>query len=133
MDDMAFTVDDQIRGQAGWKEWIVTTSQDGNVYLLQHADSDGRADSRTTFASGYYFPVGVTIHNPTGDVYVSYQGKITVLNDTNGDSYGGEASWFVRFPCGSMPLPLLFGQDEALYVGDYINNAIYRISYGMPE
>jgi len=28
---------------------------------------------------------------------------------------------------------LLFGPDEALYVGDYINDAIYRISYGLPQ
>jgi hypothetical protein len=31
-----------------------------------------------------------------------------------------------------MPLPLVFGPDHALYVGDYINDAIYRISYGAP-
>jgi streptogramin lyase len=50
-----------------------------------------------------------------------------------GDRYQGEASWFVHFPKGSMPLPVLFGPDDALYVGDYINDAIYRISYGVPE
>jgi hypothetical protein len=32
-----------------------------------------------------------------------------------------------------MPLPLLFGADDAMYVGDYVNDAIYRISYGLPE
>jgi hypothetical protein len=32
-----------------------------------------------------------------------------------------------------MPLPLLFGPDDAMYVGDYVNDAIYRISYGLPE
>jgi hypothetical protein len=31
-----------------------------------------------------------------------------------------------------MPLPVLFGPDDALYVGDYINDVIYRISYGVP-
>ena len=49
-----------------------------------------------------------------------------------GDTYTGENSWFVRFPTGVMPLPLLFGPDDALYVGDYINSVIYRISYGVP-
>ena len=49
-----------------------------------------------------------------------------------GETYTGENSWFVRFPAGVMPLPLLFGPDDALYVGDYINNVIYRISYGIP-
>jgi hypothetical protein len=32
-----------------------------------------------------------------------------------------------------MPLPVLFGPDDALYVGGYINEAIYRISYGLSE
>ena len=299
---------------------MYVTSQDGNVYLLQDNDMDGRADSRTTFGSGFYFPLGVTVHIPTSDVYVSHQGKITVLHDTDNDNradvqeifvddlpfelhqndnlkfgpdgwlyigvgstcnacddadsrsaailrfnidtgaseiyatglrnpfdiafypptgelfatdngrddlgmdapfeelnhiiqggdygypdcwdqqdmpgcentipavaffeshssadgldfyngekfpaqyrgnafvsifgswlkpdvqtgisrvilmpekqiYKGETSWFVRFPAGVMPLPLLFGPDDALYVGDYINDAIYRISYGLP-
>ena len=300
---------------------MYVTSQDGNVYILQDEDQDGRADSRSTFATGYYFPLGVAIHAPSGDVYVSYQGAITVLRDTNGDgrsdekrllvdhlpfdrhqndnlefgpdgwlyvgvgspcdacedpdprsasilrfnvetseseifatgmrnpfdiafhpetgdlfatdngrddlgmegpfeelnhivpggdygypncwneqdqpgcentippiaffeshssadgvdfysgesfpaeyrgnafvsifgswlkagvqtgvqrvvlipqgeSYRAETSWFVRFPAGVMPLPLVFGPDHAMYVGDYINDAIYRISYGLPE
>lgn len=50
----------------------------------------------------------------------------------DGTTYEGEASWFVLFPEGVMPLPLVFGPDGALYVGDYINDAIYRISYGLP-
>jgi glucose/arabinose dehydrogenase len=54
-----------------------------------------------------------------------------VLTEDNG-KYTGSAAWFVQFPAGVMPLPLLFGPDDALYVGDYINSAIYRISYGVP-
>ena len=308
----AFTFDEQGR------LWV--TSQDGNVYILPDENRDGRADSRTTFATGYYFPLGVAVHNPSGEVYLSYQGAITVLSDTNGDgradqerflvedlpfdkhqndnlefgpdgwlyigvgstcdacedpdprsasilrfnvetgeseiyatgmrnpydiafhpatgelfatdngrddlgmdvpfeelnhivrggdygypdcwneqdqpgcedtipaiaffeshssangvdiydgerfpaeyrgnafvsifgswlkpnvqtgiqrvilnpvedTYSGEAGWFIRFPAGVMPLPLLFGPDDALYVGDYVNDAIYRVSYGIP-
>jgi glucose/arabinose dehydrogenase len=55
-----------------------------------------------------------------------------VVLTEQGDTYTGEADWFVRFPQGVMPLPLLFGPDGALYVGDYINDVIYRISYGVP-
>ncbi|MCI0555664.1 MAG: PQQ-dependent sugar dehydrogenase [Anaerolineae bacterium] len=55
-----------------------------------------------------------------------------VILTSDGNTYKGETSWFVRFPAGVMPLPLLFGPDDALYIGDYINDAIYRISYGMP-
>jgi glucose/arabinose dehydrogenase len=300
---------------------LYVTSQDGNVYILQDKNQDGRADSRMTFATGYYFPLGVALHEPRAEVYVSYQGAITVLKDTNGDgrsdeerllvddlpfdrhqsdnlefgpdgwlyigvgstcdacddpdprsasilrfnvetgeseifatgmrnpfdiafhpatgdlfatdngrddlgmegpfeelnhivqggdygypncwneqdqpgceatippiaffeshssadgvdiyngegfpaeyrgnafvsifgswlkagvqtgiqrvilipqgeTYRAQASWFIRFPTGVMPLPLLFGADDAMYVGDYVNDAIYRISYGLPE
>jgi putative membrane-bound dehydrogenase-like protein len=55
-----------------------------------------------------------------------------VVLSPDGDAYNSETSWFVRLPPGVMPLPLVFGPDDALYVGDYINDAIYRISYGMP-
>lgn len=54
-----------------------------------------------------------------------------VILTPDGQTYQGETSWFVRFPTGVMPLPLLFGPDDALYVGDYVNDAIYRVSYGM--
>jgi glucose/arabinose dehydrogenase len=54
-----------------------------------------------------------------------------ILTPQNG-SYQAEVSWFVKFPAGVMPLPILFGPDGALYVGDYINEVIYRISYGIP-
>ena len=308
----AFTFDGQGR--------MYVTSQDGNVYILIDENQDGRSDSRFTFAVGFYILLGVAVHDPTGDVYISHQGKITVLSDTNndnradvqrifadnlpfdlhqndnlkfgpdgwlylgigstcdacndpdprsasilrfnvdtgeseiyatglrnpfdlafhpstgelfatdngrddlgmdapfeelnhivqggdygypdcwnehtmtgcensnpavaffeshssangvdfyagesfpaeyrgnvfvsifgswlkpnvqtgisrviltpdGNTYNGETSWFVRFPPGVMPLPLLFGSDDALYVGDYVNDAIYRVSYGMP-
>lgn len=56
-----------------------------------------------------------------------------VILNPGGDTYTGDASWFIRFPAGVMPLPLLFSPDGALYVGDYVGNAIYRISYGLLE
>ena len=55
-----------------------------------------------------------------------------VVLTPQGDSYTGDPSWFIRFPEGVMPVPLLFGPDDALYVGDYVNDAIYRVSYGVP-
>jgi glucose/arabinose dehydrogenase len=55
-----------------------------------------------------------------------------VILTTQGDTSHAEASWFVRFPQGVMPLPLVVGHDGALYVGDYIAGVIYRISYGSP-
>jgi glucose/arabinose dehydrogenase len=98
---------------------LYVTSQDGNVYILRDADGDGRADSRLTFATGYYFPVGVAIHEPTGEVYVSYQGAITVLTDTNDDGRADEERSLVE----DLPFDkhqndnLEFGPDGWLYIG----------------
>ena len=106
-----FAFDDQGR--------MYVTSQDGNVYILQDEDQDRRADSRRTFATGYYFPLGVAIHAPTGEVYVSYQGAITILKDTNGDGRSDEERIFVN----DLPFDrhqndnLEFGPDGWLYVG----------------
>ncbi len=50
-----------------------------------------------------------------------------------GESIIAEPEWFARFPPGVMPLPLVFGPDGALYVGDHTGDAVYRISYGLPE
>jgi putative membrane-bound dehydrogenase-like protein len=106
-----FAFDDQGR--------IYVTSQDGNVYILRDEDKDGRADSRSTFATGYYFPVGVAVHAPTGDVYVSYQGAIAVLNDTDGDERSDKARIFVDgLPTGKHQNDnLKFGPDGKLYIG----------------
>ena len=106
-----FTFDEQGR--------LYVTSQDGNVYILQDEDDDGRSDSRLTFAVGYYFPLGVAIHPPTGDVYVSYQGAVTVLKDTNDDDRADEERSLVD----DLPFDkhqndnLEFGPDGWLYIG----------------
>ena len=98
---------------------LYVTSQDGNVYILHDEDGDGRADSRTTFATGYYFPLGVAIHAPTGEIYVSYQGAITVLRDTNGDDRADQE----RLLVDDLPFDkhqndnLEFGPDGWLYIG----------------
>lgn len=47
----------------------------------------------------------------------------------DGDSYQSTVSWFAQWPDGR-PLPLIMGPDGAIYVGDYMNEVIYRISYG---
>jgi glucose/arabinose dehydrogenase len=107
----AFAFDDRGR--------VYVSSQDGNVYLLEDKDQDGRADSRSTFATGYTFPVGVAIHPPTGDVYVSYQGVITILRDTDGDGRADEQKILVdHLPTGKHQNDnLKFGPDGKLYIG----------------
>ena len=58
--------------------------------------------------------------------------RVVLSPSPNGEAYGAKTEWFVRFPQGVMLLPLAVGPDGALYVGDYINGVIYRISYGHP-
>src|SRR5215207_8425799 len=98
---------------------MFVASQDGNIYILQDEDQDGRADSRLTFDTGYYFPLGVAVHIPSGDVYVSYQGAIKVLRDTDGNDRSDQE----RIIVDNLPYKLHqndnleFGPDGWLYVG----------------
>jgi glucose/arabinose dehydrogenase len=107
----AFAFDSQGR--------MYVASQDGNVYLLTDENKDGRADKTSNFASGYVFPLGVAVHIPSGDVYVSHQGVISVLSDTNADDRADTE----RILVGDLPFGkhqndnLEFGPDNLLYIG----------------
>lgn len=98
---------------------MYVTSQDGNVYRLSDENADGRADQRTIFASGYVFPLGVAVHDPSGDVYVSHQGVISALRDGDEDGRADDETNLV----GDLPFGnhqndnLEFGPDGFLYVG----------------
>lgn len=84
------------------------------------------------FYSGSQFPaayqnnafVGITGSWLKDDVQTGI--RRVVLHKV-GDSYQSEVYWFARWP--GRPLGLIQGPDGALYVGDYDQNAIYRISY----
>ncbi|WP_420643842.1 DUF7133 domain-containing protein [Candidatus Leptofilum sp.] len=56
-------------------------------------------------------------------------GVARVQLSPSGESYTGTVSWFAQWP-DARPLPLIAGPDGAIYVGDYLNSVIYRISYG---
>lgn len=102
------------------------------AFFESHSSADG-----VDFYRGETFPVKYR-NNAFVTIFGSWlkpnvqTGIQRIILTPSGDTYTAETSWFVRFPVGSMPLPIVFGPDEALYVGDYTNDAIYRISYGIP-
>ena len=98
---------------------MYVTSVDSKIYRLTDSDGDGRAESQIVFAAGYYLPLGITVQLSTGDVYVSHQGGITVLSDTDGDSKADAK----RILADTLPTDLhqndnlKFGADGWLYMG----------------
>jgi glucose/arabinose dehydrogenase len=102
------------------------------AFFEAHSSADG-----VDFYTGQDFPAEyrgnafVTIFGSwlKSDVQTGIQ-RIVLMS--NGNTYISDTSWFVRFPTGVMPLPIISGPDDALYVGDYVNGVIYRISYGIP-
>jgi len=126
-------------GNYGWPNCWNEQNQPGcenTIPAVAHFEAHSSADG-LDFYNGTQFP-----DEYRGNAFVSIFGswlkpnvqtgiQRVTLNKTDG-KYSGTPSWFVNFPQDVMPLPILFGPDDALYVGDYINSEIYRISYGMP-
>lgn len=99
---------------------VLVASADSNIYILTDNDKDGHTDTQSIFDSGYYIPLGLTIHPATGEVYVSYQGAIAVLKDANGDGKSDSSRILVE----GLPSTgrhqnnnLEFGSDGWLYMG----------------
>ena len=100
------------------------------AFFEPHSSANG-----LTFYDGARFPE-IYRNNAFVSIFGSWlkpglqTGVQRVILTPNGNTYTTQTEWFLRFPAGVMPLPLLTGPDGALYVGDYINNVIYRVSYG---
>lgn len=98
---------------------LYATSVDGTIHVFSDTDQNGRADEDVTFSSGFNTPLGITVHEPTGDVYVSSNTKISVLRDVDGDLVADEVANFVNdLPVGLHQNDnLKFGPDGLLYIG----------------
>jgi len=99
---------------------VLVASADSNIYILSDNNKDGHADTQSIFASGYYIPLGLTVHPVTGEVYVSYQGAIAVLSDSDQDGKSDSSHILVE----GLPSTgrhqnnnLEFGIDGWLYMG----------------
>jgi glucose/arabinose dehydrogenase len=98
---------------------LFMTSFDGTVHILRDEDGDGRSDSDTIFASGFSTALGITLRPGTDDVYVSSNGQITLLRDTNADDVADVRELvFGNIPTGLHQNDnLKFGPDGWLYMG----------------
>ena len=98
---------------------LYVTSVDSNVYRLSDTDGDGRVDEQGVFATGFFTPLGITVHPTSGDVYISFQGGISIVRDTNQDGVADDYSSFVTgLPYGRHQNDnLKFGPDGWLYMG----------------
>jgi glucose/arabinose dehydrogenase len=125
-----------VGGDYGWPNcWNVQEGSDcvgsetAVAFFEPHSSANG-----LDFYTGSQFPAEYQ-NNAFVAMFGTYltdgvgTGVARVQLTPNGDSYTSTVSWFAQWPEGR-PLPLLIGPDGAIYVGDYINNAIYRISYG---
>ncbi|MBI3151886.1 MAG: PQQ-dependent sugar dehydrogenase [Chloroflexi bacterium] len=99
---------------------MLVASPDSKIYILKDSDKDGRADSQSVFAAGYYLPLGLAVHPSTGDIYISYQGAIAVLQDTDHDGQSDTSKVvFQNLPSFGKHQNnnLKFGPDGWLYMG----------------
>ena len=88
----------------------------GDVFILDDTDGDGRADSSTVFADGLATPVGLAFHGD--DVYVSTYGAIMVFTDTDGDDRADVRRELVSLPRFGMHVNngIAIGPDDMLYL-----------------
>ena len=98
---------------------LYVTSFDGTIHILSDGNNDGRSDSDTLFASGFSTALGITLRPGTEEVYVSSNGRITLLRDDNGDGQAEVRETVVDdIPTGLHQNDnLKFGADGWLYMG----------------
>ena len=97
-----------------------------------HSSVDG-----LTFYNATNFPPEYR-DNAFAAVFGSYllpqieRGVKRIVLSKQGDTYTGQAEWFLQLGTAGRPLDLTVGPDGGLYVADFAQGEIYRIVYGAP-
>jgi glucose/arabinose dehydrogenase len=98
---------------------LYMTSVDSNIYRIEDTNLDGKADGVNVFSFGYFTPLGIAIHPETSEVFVSHQGQITAIQDTDGNGKSDTSRIVIKdLPFGRHQNDnLKFGPDGWLYMG----------------
>ncbi len=106
---------------------IYVSQYAGIILRLEDADGDGVFDRKVEFASELYFANGADFA-PDGSLYVSSQGRVSIVRDTDGDTVGDQTEAIITgLPIGvHQNNGLAFGPDGKLYLtnGSTCNDCI---------
>lgn len=99
---------------------LYVCSYDGIVWAVVDADGDGLGEDAQIFAEGFVKPVGLAWGEQ--ELFVASQGKITALQDQDGDGKADSQREVVSgLPAGIYPIhannDMAFGPDGRLYFG----------------
>ncbi len=96
---------------------IYVSHYGGPIFRLEDADGDGVFERKLEYTSGRYFVNGIAFA-PQGPLYVSSQGRVSIIRDTDGDTVGDTIQDIITdLPSGGhQNNGLAFGPDGKLYI-----------------
>ena len=106
---------------------IYVSQYGGTVLRLEDTNGDGVFDGKVEYAADLFFANGI-VFAPDGSLYVSSQGRVSIVRDTDGDTVGDQTDAIITgLPLGGhQNNGLAFGPDGKLYVtnGSTCNDCI---------